>query len=167
MGHIYRKNKCLTSRNWIQGWDPFPECLLTGCLSQHSLRTGRIFLCTTTSCRSSREGCWPISSSNGSMYSPTVPEVRQGVHKMKKKQKTFFKSKSNKSHFNLYWYFWLTIIINESAGLWLTINLCATWQQLPKHQTHGVHVYSQEGVSLKVDCPLQHLWSHVTPRTHL
>lgn len=46
---------------------------LTGCLSQQSLMAGRIFLCTTTSCRSSREGCWPISSSNGSMYSPTVP----------------------------------------------------------------------------------------------
>lgn len=51
--------------------------LLTGCLSQQSLMTGRIFLCTTTSCRSSREGCWPISSSNGSMYSPRVTGGRR------------------------------------------------------------------------------------------
>lgn len=59
--------------------------LLTGCLSQQSLMTGRIFLCTTTSCRSSREGCWPISSSNGSMYSPTVPENQQ----FKKKERHY------------------------------------------------------------------------------
>lgn len=47
--------------------------LLTGCLSQQSFMAGRIFLCTTTSCRSSRDGCWPTSSSNGSMYSPVAP----------------------------------------------------------------------------------------------
>ena len=56
--------------------------LLTGCLSQHSLMAGRIFLCTTTSCRSSRVGCWPISSSNGSMYSPVLPEETQQGHRM-------------------------------------------------------------------------------------
>lgn len=47
----------------------------TGCFSQWSLNTGRIFLWTTTSCRSSRDGCWPISSSKGSMYSSTGPKV--------------------------------------------------------------------------------------------
>lgn len=52
--------------------------LLTGCLSQQSFVSGRIFLCTTTSCRSSRDGCWPTSSSNGSMYSQFVPnEVKK------------------------------------------------------------------------------------------
>lgn len=56
--------------------------LKPGCLSQESLMAGRIFLCTTTSCRSSREGCWPISSSNGSMYSPTVPDRGRKGHKM-------------------------------------------------------------------------------------
>uniref|UniRef100_A0A6B0UYA0 Uncharacterized protein n=1 Tax=Ixodes ricinus TaxID=34613 RepID=A0A6B0UYA0_IXORI len=34
---------------------------------------GRTFLLTTASCMSSRVGCWPTSSSKGSMYSSTGP----------------------------------------------------------------------------------------------
>jgi len=48
-------------------------CVLTLCLNQRSLKAGLIFLWTTVSCRSSRDGCWPTSSSNGSMYSSTGP----------------------------------------------------------------------------------------------
>lgn len=47
---------------------------LTVCFCQQSRRQGRSFLWTTTSCMSSRDGCWPTSSSKGSMYSSTGPE---------------------------------------------------------------------------------------------
>lgn len=59
-----RGTQILAAEGWVT---------LTECFCQHSLRTGLFFLCTTTSCMSSRDGCWPISSSKGSMYSSTGP----------------------------------------------------------------------------------------------
>lgn len=80
---------------------------------------------------------------------------------------------ADKTKTNLYWagvkqcdlftYGWRRI----PSPCWLTICVGATRHQLPQHQAHSIHVYPQEGVSLKVDGSLQHLWGHVTPRTHL
>lgn len=67
--HILEVQECVNSSllyfNWEENKDGthpgnavkiLPQ-LLTGCFSQQSLMAGRIFLCTTTSWRSSREGC--------------------------------------------------------------------------------------------------------------
>lgn len=81
----------------------------------------------------------------------------------KRKTKTgslFMRSAWGSVTFNLW-------VKQHSCTVWLTIDLWAARHQLPQHQAHGVHVYPQEGVPLEVDGSLQHLWSHVTPRTHL
>lgn len=70
-GHGHFRSKYDT---WVNR-TVFP--LLTECFCQQSRRQGRSFLCTTTSCMSSRDGCWPTSSSNGSMYSSTGPVKEQ------------------------------------------------------------------------------------------
>lgn len=69
-----------------------------------------------------------------------------------------------------------TIIVDSERVVFLRTQVCdvflticsfAAGRQLPQNQTQRVHVYSQEGVSLEVDGPLQDLRGHVPPGSHL
>lgn len=49
----------------------------------------------------------------------------------------------------------------------LTISSFAAWGEFPQNQTQSICVYPEEGVSMKVNSPLQDLWGHVPPGPHL
>ncbi len=48
-----------------------------------------------------------------------------------------------------------------------TIRRRATGRQLPQHQSHRIHVYPEERISLEVNGPFQNLRGHVTSGSHL
>ena len=102
---------------------------------------------------SSRDGCWPISSSNGSMYSSTGPGSEKG-DRQSPRQMHYSSINTNT---------WSVL----PAWSFHTISSFAAWGELPQHQAQSVHVYPQEGVSLEVNGPLQDLGGHVPPGPHL
>lgn len=100
---------------------------------------------------SSRDGCWPTSSSKGSMYSSTGPGNMCTCPKLK------FGQNKNKT-------VWIK---PDWSACGFTVGSGAPWCQLPQDEAKGVHIDAQKWITLEVDCALQDFGSHVTSCSHL